>query len=218
TALKSDLERIVRDANPARKHLRQATAAVTLLALIAIAIWRYDVYRHRITLGPTDTIVLADADNQTGDAVFDDALNIALRYEMQQTPYLNILGIDKAYATLAELKLPSTTRITSDVARQICGKTNSKRVISQSIADAGNAYHLEMRALDCGSGATLRKEQADIGSRDQVIPGLGVAAVHPRATLGRTTSSLARFNQPLEKALSASLESLQAGAQGTKLH
>jgi eukaryotic-like serine/threonine-protein kinase len=218
TALKNDLERIVRDANPTRKRVRQATAAVTLLALVAVGIWRYDVYRHRITLAPTDTIVLADADNQTGDAVFDDALNIALRYEMQQTPYLNILGIDKAYATLAQLKVPSTTKIAPDVARQICGKTNSKMVISQSIADAGNGYHLEMRALDCGSGATLGKEQADIGSRNEVIHELGVTAVHLRAKLGEPSDSVARFNQPLEKALSASLEALQAGAEGTKLH
>ena len=218
TALKNDLERIVRDANPARKRVRQATAALTLLALVAVGIWRYDVYRHRITLSPTDTIVLADADNQTGDPVFDDALNIALRYEMQQTSYLNILGIDKAYATLAELKLPSTTKITPDVARQICAKTNSKMLISQSIADAGNGYHLEMRALNCGSGATLGKEQADIGSRNEVIHELGVTAVRLRAKLGEPSDSLARFNQPLEKALSASLEALQAGAEGTKLH
>jgi eukaryotic-like serine/threonine-protein kinase len=218
TALKNDLERIVRDANPARKRVRQATAAITLLALVAVGIWRYDVYRHRITLAPTDTIVLADADNQTGDPVFDDALNISLRYEMAQTPYLNVLGIDKAYATLAQLKLPSTTKIAPDVARQICAKTNSKMVISQSIADAGNGYHLEMRALDCGSGATLAKEQADIGSRNEVIHELGVTAVHLRAKLGEPPASLARFNQPLEKALSASLEALQAGAEGTKLH
>ena len=218
TALKNDLERILRNANPARKHIRRATAAVTLLAVVAVGIWRYDVYRHRITLAPTDTIVLADDDNQTGDPVFDDALNIALRYEMQQTPYLNILGIDKAYATLAQLKLPSTTKITPDVARQICAKTNSKMVISQSIADAGNGYHLEMRALDCSSGATLRKEQADVVSRNEVIHELGVTAVHLRARLGEPSDSLARFNQPLEKALSASLEALQAGAEGTKLH
>ncbi len=218
TALKNDLERIVRDANPARKRVRQATAAVTLLALVAVGIWRYDVYRHRITLAPTDTIVLADADNQTGDAVFDDALNISLRYEMAQTPYLNVLGTDKAYATLAQLNLPSTTKITNDVARQICGKTNSKMLISQSIADAGNGYHLEMRALDCGSGATLAKEQADIGSRNEVIHELGVTSVHLRAKLGEPSDSLARFNQPLEKALSSSLEALQAGSEGTKLH
>jgi serine/threonine protein kinase/tetratricopeptide (TPR) repeat protein len=218
TALKNDLEWIVHNANPARKRVRRATAAVTLLALVAAGIWRYDVYRHRITLAPTDTIVLADADNKTGDPVFDDALNIALRYEMAQTPYLNVLGMDKAYATLAELKLPPTTKIAPDLAREICAKTNSKMVISQSIADAGNGYHLEMRALDCSSGASLRKEQADIGSRNEVIHELGVTAVHLRARLGEPSASLARFNQPLEKALSASLEALQAGAVGTKLH
>ena len=218
TALKNDLERIVRDANPARKGVRQTTTVVALLALVAVGLWRFEVYRHRITLAPTDTIVLADADNQTGDPVFDDALNIALRYEMEQTPYLNILGIDKAYATLAQLKLPSTTKITPDVARNICATTHSKMVISQSIADAGNGYHLELRALDCGSGATLGKELDDIGSRNDVIHDLGVTAVHLRAKLGEPSASLARFNQPLEKALSASLEALQAGTEGTKLH
>ena len=218
TAMKDDLKRVTREVHPARRWTRRALAAGLLLAVGALSVWRYEVYRHRITLSPTDTIVLADADNQTGDPVFDDALNIALRYEMAQTPYLNILGIDKAYATLAELKLPSTTKITPEVARQICGRTNSKMVISQSIADAGNRYHLEMRALDCSSGATLANEQADIGSRNEVIHELGVTSVHLRAKLGEPADSLARFNQPLEKALSASLEALQAGAEGTKLH
>jgi len=216
--MRKDLVKVQRQMQPQRVRLRKWLAAGALLAVGALGVWRYEVYRHRITLAPTDTIVLADADNQTGDAVFDDSLTIALRYEMQQTPYLNILGIDKAYATLAQLKLPSTTKITSDVARQICAKTNSKMLISQSIADAGNAYHLEMRALDCGSGATLGKEQADIGSRNEVIHDLGVTAVHLRARLGEPSDSLVRFNQPLERALSASLEALQAGAEGTKLH
>jgi DNA-binding winged helix-turn-helix (wHTH) protein/tetratricopeptide (TPR) repeat protein len=218
TAMKDDLKRITREVHPARRWTRRALAAGVLLAVGALSVWRYQVYRHHITLSPTDTIVLADADNQTGDPVFDDALNIALRYEMAQTPYLNVLGMDKGYATLAQLKLPSTTKITPDVARQICGRTNSKMVISQSIADAGNRYHLEMRALDCSSGATLANEQADIGSRNEVIHELGVTAVHLRARLGEPSDSLARFNQPLEIALSASLEALQAGAEGTKLH
>jgi tetratricopeptide (TPR) repeat protein len=218
TAIKDDLERIVREANPTKRRVRQALATAVLLAVVVLGIWRYDVYRHRITLGPSDTIVLADVDNRTGDPVFDDALNTALRYEMQQTPYLNILGTDKAYATLAQLKLPPTTKIAPDVARQICGKTNSKMAISQSIADAGIHYHLEMRALDCGSGATVAQEQEDINSRNEVVHELGVTAVRLREKLGEPSDSLARFNQPLEKALSASLEALQASTEGMKLH
>jgi eukaryotic-like serine/threonine-protein kinase len=200
-----------------RLRLRKWFAAAALLAVVAAAFWSYWSYRCRVTLSATDTIVLAGVKNETSDPVFDDALDTALRYELEQTPYLNILGIDKVFGTLAQLNLPPTTKLTPDVARQICGKTNSKMVISQSIGDAGNGYHLQMRALDCGSGATLAKEQADIGKRNEVVHELGVTAERLRAKLGEPADSLARFNQPLEKALSFSLEALQAATQGQKL-
>ena len=217
TAMKDDLARIAREVRPARRWTRRALAAGVLLAVAALSVWRYEVYRHRITLAPTDTIVLADVDNRTNDPVFDDALNDALRIEMEQTPYLNLLGLDKAYATMGQLKLPPTTKITPEIARQICSKTNSKMVISDSIADAGNRYRLEIRALDCGSGATLAVEGTDISARNQVVHELGATAVRLRKKLGEPSESLARFNQPLEKADSASLEAIQAGAEGTKL-
>jgi eukaryotic-like serine/threonine-protein kinase len=208
---------VASETRPTRAWARVALATVALLAVGAFNIWRYEVYRHRITLAPTDTIVLADVANRTGDPVFDDALNTALRYEMEQTPYLNLLGLDKAYATMAQLKLAPATRITPEVARQICGKTNSKMVISDSIADAGNRYHLEMRALDCESGASLAEENTDITARNQVVHELGAAAVRLRKKLGEPAASLARFNQPLEKATSPSLEALQSSAEGNKL-
>ncbi|MGB8732884.1 MAG: protein kinase [Candidatus Sulfotelmatobacter sp.] len=217
TAMKDDLKRITREVHPARRWTRRTLATGALLAVGALSIWRYEAHRHRITLAPTDTIVLADVDNRTGDPVFDDALNTALRYEMEQTPYLNVLGLDKANTTMGQLKLAPTTKITPEIARQICGKTNSKMVISDSIADAGNRYHLEMRALDCGSGATLAQEGTDISARTQVVHELGATAVRLRRKLGEPTESLARFNQPLEKATSASLEALQTGAEGAKL-
>jgi eukaryotic-like serine/threonine-protein kinase len=203
---------------PPRLRLREWFAAAALVVVIAAAVWLYRSYRSRVTLSATDTIVLADVKNETGDPVFDDALDTALRYEMGQTPYLNILGTDKVSGTLSQLNLPPTTKLTPDVARQICGNTNSKMVISQSIGDAGNGYHLQMRALDCGSGATLAGEQADIRKRNEVVHELGVTAARLRAKLAEPADSLARFNQPLEKALSSSLEALQAGTQGDKLY
>ena len=212
-------EKVTKSPSPlARLPLRRWFAAAALLAVIAAAFWLYWNHRRRVTLSATDTIVLAAVKNETSDPVFHDALDIALRYEMEQTPYLNILGTDKISGTLAGLKLPASTNLTPDVARQICGKTNSKMVISQSIGDAGNGYRFQMRALDCRSGATLANEQADIGKRDEVVHELGVTAAHLRAKLGEPADSLARFNQPLEKALSSSLEALQAGTEGRKLY
>jgi DNA-binding winged helix-turn-helix (wHTH) protein len=208
-------EEVTAESHPGRRWRVLATLA--LLAVGALSAWRYEVYRNRITLAPADTIVLADVDNRTSDPVFDGALNTALRYEMEQTPYLNLLGLDKTYSTMGQMKLAPATKIPPEVARQICSDTNSKMVIADSIADAGNGYHLEIRALDCGSGAILAEEGSDISARDQVVHELGVTAGHLRRKLGEPAESLARFNQPLEKALSPSLEALQTGAEGTKL-
>jgi len=208
---------VAEESPPTRGRRRWVLGTCALLAVGALGIWRYEGYHRRITLTPTDTIVLADIDNRTSDTVFDGALNNALRYEMEQTPYLNLLGLDKAYATMGQLKLAPTARITPEVARQICRKTNSRMVISDSIADAGNRYHLEITALDCQSGAILAEERADISARNQVVHELGATAARLRRKLGEPAESLARFNQPLEIATSASLEALQTGAEGTKL-
>jgi DNA-binding winged helix-turn-helix (wHTH) protein len=196
---------------------RKWIAAAAVLAVVAAAIFFYWNYGRRVTLTATDTIVLADLENDTSDSVFNDALDTALRDAMEQTPYLNILGTDKVLGALAELKIPPSTKLTPEVARQICARTNSKLLISQSIGDAGNGYHLRMRALDCGSGSTVAKAQADIGTRNEVVHDLGVTAARLRAKLGEPADSLARFNQPLDQALSSSLEALQDVTRGLKL-
>src|SRR5580658_6633598 len=208
----------VTESPPPRPRLRKWFAAAALLTVIAAALWLYWSYRPRAVLSATDTIVLADVKNETGDPVFDDALDTALRYEMGQTPYPNVLGDDKVVGTLAQLKLPPTTKLTPEIAGQVCGKTNSKLVISQSIGDAGNGYRLQMRALDCGSGATVAEEQVDIGKRNEVVHELGVRAARLRVILGEPADSVARFNPPLEQALSSSLEALQYATQGGKLY
>jgi DNA-binding winged helix-turn-helix (wHTH) protein len=84
---------ITAEAHSTRGRWRGAVAASVLLAVGVLSVWRYEVYRHRMTLAPTDTIVLADVDNRTNDPVFDGALNTAMRYELEQTPYLNLLGL-----------------------------------------------------------------------------------------------------------------------------
>jgi DNA-binding winged helix-turn-helix (wHTH) protein/Flp pilus assembly protein TadD len=200
-----------------RIRLPKSFVLAALLVVIAAASWLYWNYRGRVTLSPTDTIVLADVTNETSDPVFDDALTATLRYALDQTPYLDILGTDKVLGTLAQLNLPPTTKLTPEVARQVCLRTNSKLVISQSIDDAGNGYHFQIRALDCTSGATLAGEQTNISQRSEVVHELGLATARLRAKLREPADSLARFNQPLDTALSSSLEALQAGAQGQKL-
>ncbi|MEY2396799.1 MAG: eukaryotic-like serine/threonine-protein kinase, partial [Acidobacteriaceae bacterium] len=216
--MSKDLARVQRQVQPSRLRLRKWLGAAALLAVIAVASWLYWSYRRQVTLSATDTVVLGEVKNETSNPVFDDALNTALRYGMEQTPYLNILGIDKVFGILAQLNLPPTTKLTPEVARQVCLRSNSKLVISASIADAGNGFRIGLDATDCQSGrivAGIRKEVAD---QNQVVHVLGLAAAQLRGKLGEPAASLDRFNKPLEEALSSSVEALQVGTLGYKRH
>jgi eukaryotic-like serine/threonine-protein kinase len=54
-------------------------------------------YSHRTTaLTEKDSILLADFDNKTGDAVFDDALKQGLAVHLDQSPFLNVLSDERA--------------------------------------------------------------------------------------------------------------------------
>ena len=216
--MREDLERVRWETLPARLRMRRWLAAAALLVFVATGSWLYLRYRNRVTLSPTDAIVLADISNHTGDPVFDDALNAALRYGLEQTPYLNVLAIDKVFATLGLLKLPPTTKLTPEVARQVCLRTNSKMVLTSSIADAGNRFRIELTAIECQSGTPRARLSEDVASRNEVVHVLGVSAAQLRHKLGEPAATLAEFNKPLEEATSSSLEALQAGTVGYKHH
>src|SRR5277367_3575559 len=76
-----------------------------------------------------DTVVLADFENKTGDAVFDDALKQALAVELGQSPFLNVLSDRKVSDTLEMMGRPANQHITADVGRELCLRTGSKAVL-----------------------------------------------------------------------------------------
>jgi eukaryotic-like serine/threonine-protein kinase len=68
-------------------------AVVTVLLLAAVIAGRlYYRSSQAQRLTDTDTVVLTDFDNKTGDAVFEDALKQALAVQLGQSPFLNVLS------------------------------------------------------------------------------------------------------------------------------
>jgi eukaryotic-like serine/threonine-protein kinase len=216
--VQSDLARIERAARPAGHGLRHGLMAAALLAVVVAGIGYYGQIRSRVTLSPNDTIVLADMANRTSDPIFDTALNTALRCSLEQTPYLNVLRLDKVIGALAQLHRPPTTSLPLDLARQVCRKTHSKMVVAGSIADDGNRFALELRALDGPSGDVVARVRSEVDDRTQIVHTLGVLAAKLRRKLGEPPGHIARFNRPQELATSSSLEALQVATAGFQRH
>jgi len=213
-----DLERVRQRTNPWRRRARMALAYAALLLVMASAAKMYWDYRNRITLSPSDTLVLADTTNHTSDTVLDDALPIALHTGLEQTPYLNILASDKVFGNLAQLGLHLDAKITPEIARQICLRSNSKMMVTSSIADAGNRFQIELDAVGCQNQENLARVRQNALKREDIVHVLGLAAVQLRRKLGEPSASIAKFNQPLELATSSSPEALQLLTEGYKHH
>ena len=210
-----DIEKIRAEMQPGRRWMLKWIAAAALLVLLSVGWWSYWHSRRALALSPGDTIVLG-VDNQTVDAVFDDALSTALRVSLEQTPYLNVLADNKLRVAAGGLSMDA--KVTPQIARQVCLHTNSKVVLSTSIADAGNDFRIELSALDCESGTAMARVTAISTSRAEIIRVLGVATSQMRSKMGEPSDSIARFNQPLDKATSSSLEAVQLLTEGYRQH
>jgi len=94
-------------------------SAVALVFILVVTGWLYFGRRNR-GLTDKDTIVLADFDNKTGDAVFDDTLRQGLAVQLGQSPFLALLSDSKVNQTLKLMGRRAGDRLTPEVAREVC--------------------------------------------------------------------------------------------------
>lgn len=189
------------------------TVGTIVFILTLIGSWLFFTHKAH-ALGPTDTIVLADFSNMTGDEVFDDTLRRALTVDLGQSPYLNILSEDKVGLTLQEMTRSPHERLTQDLAREVCERVGSKAYLAGSIAELGTQYVINLEALNCESGDVLAQEQVTAAGKEQVVPALGHAASKVRNRLGESLSSVQKYDVPLERATTNSLQALKAYSLG----
>ena len=195
-----------------------AAATVILLGLIAAGIYWRSLRSRRVSgLTTRDTIVLADFTNSTNEPVFDGALRQALSIQLEQSPFLNVLSDERISETLKFMNRPANERLTPEVAREVCQRTNSKALLAGSISAIGDHYEIGLRALDCENGNTLASSQAEAENRNQVLKALQLAGNELRGKLGESLASVEKFNLPLAQATTSSLEALQAYTQSRRL-
>jgi eukaryotic-like serine/threonine-protein kinase len=233
--MRADLQRLKRDSESGRssaassgtaaeapaarvaKVWKVAVPAVLLVALLVAGGLYYRSHRDK-PLTDKDTIVLADFANSTGDAVFDDTLKTALNVALRQSPFLNVVSDSEVAKTLQEMTRPADTKITPEVARELCQRTGSKAYIAGTIGGLGNEYVLGLKAVNCQSGDTLAQEQVTAATKEKVLDALGEAASKLRGEMGESLATVQKFDVPLEQATTPSLEALKAYSLGTKAY
>jgi tRNA A-37 threonylcarbamoyl transferase component Bud32/tetratricopeptide (TPR) repeat protein len=245
--LKADLKRLMRDSQsqisveampPAARSARAARDAsastisgvlprgrlfwrVTFPVLVLVAALAAFLYLNRQSgahaLSDSDSIILTDFLNTTGDPVFDGTLRQALAVKLEESPYLNIIPEARVQQTLRFMNRSPDDPVTFEIGREVCQRQGVKAMMTGEIAALGSNYVITLNAVDCASGDVLAREQVEAESKETVLRNLGAAAGRMRVKLGESLASLERHDAPLEEATTSSLEALRLFGIGDRL-
>src|SRR5712672_1575809 len=138
----------VRLTSPTRSRKIVMTAAVVIVAagISGGLLWRA---RESRRLTERDTIVLGDFANSTGDAVFDGTLREGLSVQLQQSPFLSLVSGEGIQQTLQMMGQPANVRLTPQIAREVCQRTNSTAALDGSIDYLDTHSDSTRHAADC---------------------------------------------------------------------
>jgi DNA-binding winged helix-turn-helix (wHTH) protein/tetratricopeptide (TPR) repeat protein len=195
---------------PRRRRRVWILAATASGVLLLLGLFFTHHHRKSMTLGESDLVLVSDFVNTTGDPVFDDTLKTALNISLRQSPFLNLLPDSQVATTLQLMTRSASTKITPEVARELCLRTSGKAYLAGSIGILGSEYVLGIKAVNCQSGDTLAEEQVTAASKEKVLDALGEAASRVRRGLGESLPSVQKFDVPLAEATTQSLEALKA--------
>jgi eukaryotic-like serine/threonine-protein kinase len=219
--LRIDLKRLQRDsgsgrfpaeiAPPSQKKRRGLlVGAAAIMIVLALAAAGYFYLNRTPKLTEKDSIILAEFANKTGDPLFDGTLQQGLSSALQQSPFLRIISGDTVTQTLRFMKKPPDTRLTGPVAREVCQRTGATVTIEGSIAVLGSEYVLGLDAVTCSTGEIFAQEQVAAEKKETVLRTLGESASRLRSKLGESRASITKYDVPLDRATTSSLEALQA--------
>src|SRR6185295_1552351 len=96
--------------------------------------------------------------------------------QLAQSPFLSLISDERIQQTLRLMGRPAETRLTPELAREICERSGSAAVLEGSVASLGTQYVLGLRAKNCRTGDVLDEEQVQAARKEDVLNALSQIA------------------------------------------
>jgi tetratricopeptide (TPR) repeat protein len=159
------------------------------------------------------SVLVADFDNQTGDAAFEGALEQALVIAMEGASYVRVFPQQTA-RRIAQQTVPDFSgRIDPAVGQLISRREGLKVLLAGGIARDGNGYRLSLRATDPATGADITTAEREVDDKGEVLAGVAEMAEDIRAELGESRSDMEKV-AAAETFTAASLDAMREYARG----
>ena len=203
---------------PARWNVGRAALAGGALVVVALALaiaasngWLRRLWQPQTAAAVERSAVLVShIANGTADPDFDGTLREAVTVYLAQSPYLELVSDDRIRGQLQLMGRDPATRMTHDVAAEVCQRLGLQAMLEGSVSAVGRDIVVALVATDCASGAPIARQQVEVARKEDVLRAIGPMSASVRTALGESRASLARHNVPIEEASTPSLDALKA--------
>jgi eukaryotic-like serine/threonine-protein kinase len=167
--------------------------------------------------GPTterSRILLTGIANLTDDAAFNTVPGNVLEISLSQSPFLSLIPSQQVGKTLQLMERPADTKLSAELAQEVCLRNQGKAMLSGAIAAFGSHYVVTFEASDCASGERIVQSKVEANRKEDVPRAIDRLISSMRTRLGESLSSVRQFGIPIEQATTASFEGLKAFSAG----
>jgi eukaryotic-like serine/threonine-protein kinase len=158
------------------------------------------------------TLLIADFDNKTGDAVFDGTLEPMLGIALEGAPFISSFNRGQARKVAEQLR-PGAVHMDAALSELVAVREGINAVVSGSITQDSDGYKVYVSTLDPETGKSIVTEQMSASNKQDVLAVAGKLAQGIRKGLGDTTPASAQQSAG-ETFSASSLEAAHAYALG----
>ncbi len=137
--------------------------------------------------GVTETIdpfsvLIADFDNETGDSLFDGALEQGLQIGIEGAPFISVYERGQALKVATELQ--DADKLDSVTAQLVAAREGIKLVLAGSITPRRDKFDLSVQAIVPTRGEIVAEADATAAGKPEVLAAIGELAADLREDLG----------------------------------
>ena len=194
-----------------RRPATMVIEALVVLALLAIPLLMFMRPEPAIAFANRDWVVVGSLNNLTGETVFDEALESALRIGLEQSRYVNVLPDLKVRDTVKRMERdPDATRVDRAVGSEVAIRDGAKALILPTVAEVGGRVRITAEVIDPHTQTTVYSESADGTGAESVLGSLDTINSRLRERLGEALATVSSDSLPLEKVATRNLDALRA--------
>jgi serine/threonine protein kinase/tetratricopeptide (TPR) repeat protein len=159
------------------------------------------------------SVLIADFTNGTGDAMFNGLLEQSLGVGLEGASF--VTAYDRRAALRVARQLKAGTALDDKVAQLVAQREGVKVVLAGGIVPDGAGYKLSVRGINPADGTPTLNSTVRVGSKSDVLTGIGRLAGDIRKSLGDTKT--ARTPAANEMLSASSLEAVAEYIKGQEL-